>query len=183
MSRTAIQTYSGRSFDILNPGKDSICIEDIAHHLSQINRFNGATNIPYNVCEHSVNVSLLVSDEFKLEALLHDASEAYIGDCCTPLKQSVNMDGYRDLEESIQKCCEYTFGVMSTEESHAEVKKADTVMLKVEAMWLLRHPLIKEWSQWIDSIEIPETTPTIIGWEPSFSKMMFLKTFNELTKK
>jgi uncharacterized protein len=183
MSRTAIQTYSGLSFDILNPVSGSICIEDIAHSLSQINRFNGHTRVSYSVAEHSVHTASLVREEFKLEALLHDASESILTDIPSPLKGMQCMAGYRDLEKNIQKRCEYTFGVISTEESHAEIKKADIIMLKVEAMRLLRQPLIPSWSQWIEDIELPETVPEIIGWHPAFAESKFLELFNSLYTK
>lgn len=86
MSKTWMETNSGRRLDLLNPDPDQIEIDDIAHHLGILPRFNGATRFPYSVAQHSLYVSMLVPDHLKLPALLHDAHEAYIGDLSTPLK-------------------------------------------------------------------------------------------------
>ncbi|MEM4379972.1 MAG: hypothetical protein QXL01_04720, partial [Thermoplasmatales archaeon] len=82
-----IETYSGKKFDYL--AQSELDIEDIAHALSNLCRFNGHTRVFYSVAEHSVNVSSMVPPELKIAALLHDAAEAYIGDVPSPLKQLI----------------------------------------------------------------------------------------------
>lgn len=180
--KTQLQTYTGNVFDIAEPCVEDVEIKDIAHALSQINRFTGHTNIPYSVAEHSVRVSKLVPDEYALEALLHDASEAYIADMATPVKRTVNMEGYLQLEKSIQTVCEIAFGVVSTAESHIIIKEADMIMLKVEALTFLKLPLIGAWRQYIEDIEIPKGFNEYPhGWSPKTAEKAFMARFVELT--
>ncbi len=81
-----IQTLSGKHFNYLDIQQDAIEIEDIATALSHICRFAGHLPEFYSVGQHSVLSSLLVPQEFALEALLHDAAEAYLQDIPAPLK-------------------------------------------------------------------------------------------------
>lgn len=97
----SIATYSGKVFDIENLTEDMICIEDIAHALSNTARFGGHTDVLYSVAQHSVEVSLMVNKEHQLAALLHDASEAYIGDMPSPLKSL--LPEFKEMEDKIMK--------------------------------------------------------------------------------
>ena len=97
---------SGIIFDLLNPQEEDIDINDIAHNLSQICRWNGSTRTFYSVAEHSVKVYELyasrasMGNEFSrkgaLACLLHDAEEAYWGDIVQPIK-----DIYPKIEERL----------------------------------------------------------------------------------
>ncbi len=83
------QTYTGKAFDYFNPQPEQICIEDIAHSLSMICRFNGHCARFYSVAEHSLLVSKCAQadgPEHAMFGLLHDAAEAYIGDINPVLK-------------------------------------------------------------------------------------------------
>lgn len=91
---------SGKLVDPLKPDPDLIELADIAHSLSQINRFNGHTRFPYSVAQHSLLVCDLVEDPGKLEALMHDAVETYVQDIVIPLKVVDKMSGYREIEDS-----------------------------------------------------------------------------------
>jgi len=82
-----LSTRSGQRVQLLQPQPDSIDIGDIALGLSRQYRFNGHTTTPYTVAQHSVVVSYLVPAEHALQALLHDAAEAYIGDLPSPVKK------------------------------------------------------------------------------------------------
>mgnify|MGYP001611500127 CR=1 FL=1 len=106
-----ILTFSGKKFTPLNPQIEDICIEDIAHHLSNICRFTGATRSFYSVAQHSIMVAEMIgmmnySDKMKLQlqqfALLHDASEAYLCDIARPLKYSGLFDEYLIIEKKLQ---------------------------------------------------------------------------------
>jgi hypothetical protein len=93
-----IMTHSGRRVDLLTPKAVQISIEDVAHGLSMLCRFTGQIDRFYSVAEHS----LILSQQFRepavaMCALLHDASEAYIGDVSTPLKQVLG-DVYKSIE-------------------------------------------------------------------------------------
>jgi hypothetical protein len=113
-----LQTHSGKRIDLINPTPEMVDIEDIAHALSMICRFNGHCRDFYSVAEHSVMAEALGSQmmmrqeaersskklsvlpkptsEFvqkSLELLLHDAAEAYIGDFTAPLKHGLDSIG------------------------------------------------------------------------------------------
>lgn len=86
-----IPTFTGKGFDPFNPDPDLIDIVDIAHQLAGQTRWNGATNWSgtrnaLTIAEHSVRVAIECPDEFKLDGLLHDAAEAYLGDWPRPYK-------------------------------------------------------------------------------------------------
>lgn len=123
-----IHTFSGIAFDLLNPKPEMILIEDIAHSLSLINRYNGAALFPYSVAQHSLYVASLLSEELRLHGLLHDAAEAYIGDMVSPLK--IIMSQYKLIEAKISKVVADMFGLVYPEPW--EVKKADLAMLSAE---------------------------------------------------
>lgn len=84
-----ILTRSGRKFDLANPTADMVDPTDIAHSLSMQCRFNGHTRHFYSVAQHCVLVADLVPAEHQLAALLHDATEAYVGDLVRPLKEGM----------------------------------------------------------------------------------------------
>jgi hypothetical protein len=79
-------SFTGRKIDLIEPTPEMICIDDIAHALSNICRFGGHTRQFYSVAQHSVLVCAVVPDHLKQVALLHDAAEAYTGDIIKPLK-------------------------------------------------------------------------------------------------
>ncbi len=90
-SDTFIATITNKRIYPFSLDKSEIDIEDIAHALARICRFNGHLRYHYSVAEHSVNVAEELklrgaSKELRLFGLLHDASEAYIADIPRPLK-------------------------------------------------------------------------------------------------
>ncbi|MEM6340645.1 MAG: HD domain-containing protein, partial [Pseudomonadota bacterium] len=100
---------SGRRLDLLDPTPVDIEIEDIAHGLAFVARWNGQTKgeYAYSVAEHSLLVENLfnriVSDaaaKWRLAALLHDAPEYVIGDMISPVKAAVG-PGYGELDERL----------------------------------------------------------------------------------
>lgn len=135
-----IVTHSGKQFDFHNPTPDMVCIEDIAHALSMSCRFGGHTQYHYSVAQHSMNVALLVPQEHKLVALLHDATEAYIGDMVSPLK--VLMPEFKKKEQQIWEVIAEKFGVPV--EMDPIIKWADLQMLRVEREFLV--PKSEEWT-------------------------------------
>ncbi len=127
-----IATYTGKLIDVLNFKITDVDVVDIAHHLSLINRFNGASAFPISVAQHSVYVSRLACcEEHALQGLFHDAAEAYIGDITKNFKQSDMMMGFRELEDSIFEEIAHYFGFQY--EFQGCVKKADEIMLCFEA--------------------------------------------------
>lgn len=78
---------SGRKILLSAPSIDAIDLADIAHSLNNICRFNGHVSTRYTVLQHSIAACKLSDEEHKVEALLHDAAEAYIGDIIVPVKE------------------------------------------------------------------------------------------------
>lgn len=100
-----ILTSTGKRCDLFEPDADMIDPRDISHALAHLCRFNGHTREFYSVAQHSCIVAELVPEEHKLAALLHDATEAYLGDMTRSLKQW--MPDYRGFEDVIwMRVCE-----------------------------------------------------------------------------
>lgn len=128
-----IQTYTGKKFHFLSPSQDEICIEDIAHALSNLCRFGGHTRQFYSVAEHSRYVSMVVPPEYALEGLLHDATEAYLVDIPKPIKGFLG--NYEEMEQNIYLAIAEKFGL--AKELPQAVKDADVRMLFTEKQQLL----------------------------------------------
>lgn len=127
---STILTRHGHSFDFSQPDPDAVCIEDIAHALSRLCRYTGHTPEHYCVAQHCVLASMLIPqcDDLPLIALLHDASEAYLGDVSAPLKTL--LPDYRRIEENIQALILERFGLRSS--IPEEVHEVDRQLLAYE---------------------------------------------------
>jgi len=134
---------SGRRLDLLDPTPIDIEIEDIAHGLAFVARWNGQTfgDWPYSVAEHSLLVEAIFArlepklpTKWRLAALLHDAPEYVIGDMISPVKAAVG-PGYGALDERLAAAIHIRFGLPA--EVPAAVKKrikaADRVSAWMEA--------------------------------------------------
>ncbi|KAF6692720.1 phosphohydrolase [Pseudomonas sp. EKM23D] len=134
---TWILTQSGQQFDLLCPTAPMIRPVDIAHALSRLCRFNGHTRTHYSVAQHSMIVASLVPAEHQLAALLHDATDAYIGDMTRPLKAV--MPEYQVIERQIWLAVCERFSIQP--DLPACVKQADMVALATERRDLMpEHP-------------------------------------------
>jgi len=129
-----IHTYSGIAFDLRDPKPAMVRLNDIVHSLSLMNRFNGAALFPYSVAQHSLHVAELLPPELRLEGLLHDAAEAYIGDMVSPLKQV--MPEYKAIEGRISAVVAEVFELAYPEPRL--VKQADLAVLAAEREQVLR---------------------------------------------
>jgi len=123
-----IRTITGRYVHILQPDPEMFEIEDIAHALAHQCRFAGHVRKFYSVAQHSVLMVRLVKDELKLQALLHDASEAYLLDMPKPYKEQLrDYQGYESLfMKRIAERFQFTFPLSP------EVKACDDFMLRWE---------------------------------------------------
>ncbi len=110
---------SGRRLDLLHPAPLDIEIEDIAHGIARVARWNGQTigDHPYSVAEHSMLVELILrrlkpkaGPAERLAALLHDAPEYVIGDMISPFKAAIGLD-YKDFEHRLQVAVHIRFGL------------------------------------------------------------------------
>lgn len=81
-----MKTYTGRYVDVVNTDPSTLDVADVAWGLGRIIRFNSQISHDYTVAHHCLTMSHLVPEEYALEALLHDAAEAYIGDIIWPVK-------------------------------------------------------------------------------------------------
>ncbi|WP_417718649.1 hypothetical protein [Salipiger sp.] len=134
---------SGRRLDLLDPTPVDIEIEDIAHGLAFVARWNGQTHgdYPYSVAEHSLLVETLfarlcpqASPADRLTALLHDAPEYVIGDMISPVKAAVG-PGYGELDKRLSAAIHIRFGLPAATPAKLKkmIKKADTVSAFMEA--------------------------------------------------
>jgi 5'-deoxynucleotidase YfbR-like HD superfamily hydrolase len=110
---------SGRRLDLLDPSPMDIEIEDIAHGLARVARWNGQTTGEhgFSVAQHSVVVEEIcahiqpdLDPRWRLAALLHDASEYVIGDMISPFKAALGYD-YKLFEERLETAIHIRFGL------------------------------------------------------------------------
>lgn len=127
-TENSIRTFSNKVFDLQLLDPNSICIEDIAHGLSHTPRFGGQLDRFLSVAQHCCLVAASVADEYKMAALLHDASEAYLGDMPSPFKKL--MPDFVLHENRIMHVIAEKYGFEFP--LHKEVKAADAKMLGVE---------------------------------------------------
>ena len=134
---------SGRRLDLLDPTPVDIEIEDIAHGLAFVARWNGQTEgeYAYSVAEHSLLVELLFGRlqpnapaRWRLAALLHDAPEYVIGDMISPVKAAVG-PGYEALDDRLTTAIHLRFGLPAKvpQQVKRQIKKADKISAWLEA--------------------------------------------------
>lgn len=169
---TWITTHSGLHFDYQNPIANAICIEDIAKGLSHECRFTGQLDRFYSVAQHSVECSYIVPDQFKLEALLHDAVEAYCKDIPSPLKKL--LPDYQKIENYVDLIIRQKFNlpiVMS-----AEVKRSDLILLATE-----HRDIANDGKEWPMLRNVPLLNKRIDPLPSNVAYNRFLNRFIELT--
>lgn len=179
-----MQTYTGGKFYVLEPEKTDFNVQDIAHALSNICRFGGHTRKFYSVAQHSVMVSSIVKSLGgtpleQLWALMHDATEAYMGDVPTPLKGT--LEGYREREDALMLIIADRLSVPAHGEASllpAKVKKADRIALVTEARQLTRDT--SEWGP--DYHSIPSHDVKIRCWGPKVAEATFLYRYRALVQ-
>lgn len=173
-------TYTGIKFSPLKPTPEMVSIYDIAHALSQIARWGGHLQCYFSVAQHCCKVSDMCDEESdKRIGLLHDATEAYIGDMIRPLKYLKQMHGvYKKIERRIDGVIAEAFGLESIEKTKA-VKIGDVVQLSLENIYLKLKP-----SGWaFETLErYPQftNTPPLVPWTPEVAEVEFLKRFIKL---
>jgi len=137
---------SGRRLDLIDPSPLDVEIEDIAHGLARVARWNGQTtgDHAFSVAQHSLLVTDLAQafapdwDHTKLlAALLHDAPEYVIGDMISPFKAALGVD-YRAFEDRLEAAIHLRFGIPVTTPKHVArtIKRADRVSAYLEAIEL-----------------------------------------------
>ena len=134
---------SGRRLDLLAPSPDDIAIEDIAHGLARVARWNGQTHgaHAFSVAEHAILVEEIAialqpgwENRWRLAALLHDAPEYVIGNLISPFKAAIGFD-YKVFENRLLEAIHLRFGLparLPTEIATA-IKQADRIAAYYEA--------------------------------------------------
>lgn len=160
-TENSIRTFTGKVFDLKILDPESICIEDIAHALAQTARFAGHLKRFYSVAQHSVLMAENVSEDFKLEALLHDASEAYLGDMPSPFKRM--MPEYKQHEIRLMKVIAGKYNIPFPLSGH--VKYWDKQILQIE------------WDCFVEC----NSNYIIHPWSIDDAEQRFLEMYKELT--
>lgn len=170
-----ITTISGRKFHFSPVDPEEIFIEDIAHGLAHVCRWGGHVEEFYSVAQHSVIMSKLTDAKFALVALMHDASESYIGDIVRPLKRMIPQYGV--MEEQIMLAISVRFGFEWP--MPEEVKVLDNAMITQEHNTLRG---AQDRRVWDPTETYGYNIPDINPWSPNLAKKQFLKRFRELTE-
>lgn len=177
-----IVTFTGRRWFVRSPHPADVCIEDIAHALAHLCRFGGHCCRFYSVAEHSLRVmrALEASESdprLLLFALLHDASEAYLGDVVRPLKYS--LPDYRSIERATEAVIFAALldGQTPTSAEWETVKHFDDVLLMTEKRDLLAAESHK-WS--IEAEPLASRISPSIGDDPRLIAADFRFQFSRL---
>lgn len=177
------QLQSGELWNLMDPDPDDVNIEDIAHALAHICRFNGHTRQFYSVAEHSVRVAAHLAPDWSLQVggLLHDASEAYLGDVIRPLKPLCI--GYAELEDKTIAVIMEGLGLARlVNMGHPAIKEADTVLLATEARDLM---FAGAWNRAAPDLYTPNffakaLPEPIVPWSSEEARRRFLDAYHYL---
>ena len=181
-SKNAMQTFTGKMFDVFDPDPNQIDIFDIAHHLSLMTRFNGACKWFYSIAQHSINCSQRAADyhyprpseeKLALALLMHDAAEAYVGDIVRPIKRKIT--DFSVVENGVMDAINTRFDLPPVAEIRgykAAIKEVDNRMLVTEKLQLM-DPNVR-WA--IEDIFEPYDLELEL-WQPRAAEMLFLSHF------
>ena len=175
---STIKVSSGHYVDIQSPEPDMIDIQSIASALSKICRFGGHCPLFYSVAEHCIHAAgFAYTDGHPLEVvaavLLHDATEAYLGDMVKPLKQL--LPEYSKLEGKMELAVSDHFRI-DFRKHRDVIKHYDRLMLKAEK--------IAQWpednSQWEGWLEIEARPVQFKYYMPEQARIAFLEIARSL---
>jgi hypothetical protein len=178
-----IVTGTGMVIDLQLPKLCDITIYDIANSISKIPRFNGRSRHFYSVAQHSVMVGRMVKEyckerdqDYSVEALLHDAHEAYVHDVATPIKDELGR-AYGRLEDRFRCAVGAKFGLMDGPEIASLIKRFDQEAAELE----------------YQSLFLENDTPLVarmvglgmyVGhckWTHGFAYKQFMETYKDFT--
>lgn len=176
-----IGTFYGKTIDYKNPTADQIDIRDIAHNLSQENRFLGKTKKPYSVAQHCVLGSVILEEmgtpELALMFLLHDAAEAYLKDIPTPLKKLLGST-YLSIEYAFQRVIYDKFNLNHFEVDHEDIKRIDLAMLATEKEQLIGDDGVG----WEQLKGVASANIHVFPWPHDVAEKQYLEQFKKLMK-
>lgn len=182
---------SGRRLDLLDPSPLDIEIEDIAHGLSRVARWNGQTfgAHAFSVAQHSLFVEALMGVVMRdatraerLAALLHDAPEYVVGDMISPFKAVIGGD-YKALERRLLSAVHIRFGLPAESDPLviSKIKEADGIAAYHEAVTLAgfaQEEALKIFGR--PSVEAPKALDHLEPLAPDLAKAAFLNRFGDL---
>jgi uncharacterized protein len=167
-----IMLASGTWFDFLDPENSEFTIQDIAQGLGNICRYSGQCSRFYSVAEHSLHVSEATLTN-KLEGLMHDAAEAFLGDITRPLKQL--LPDYKKIEKTVERAIFRRFGLNYS--ALATLKKIDLSVLAAEQEQMMPRGT----DYWSAESGIPPANIRVRFLSPSAATAAFLQRYQELT--
>ena len=190
MKRAWQRMLSGRRLEILNPSPLDIEIEDIAHGLSFLARWNGQTigDYPFSVAQHSLLVENIFSRQFpkmdnhsKMFALLHDSAEYVISDMISPLKAHLGK-AYEALDEKLTMAICIRFNIPTTKIKiiKRQVKIADKMAAWLEAIQLAGFSKQEADSLFGKQVGVESFEDYLSPDTPFFVRKKFVNRFNEL---
>lgn len=179
-----VQTRNGHAFDPKLTKISFVEIDDIAHALSNLCRYSGHCRRFYSVAEHSVLVSRIVAEmwpgdeEARWAGLLHDATEAYVGDITTPLK--ILLPGFIEIEDTLTLQIAKKFKVKWNKRTVDRVKIADLTALSTEARLLFEN--VEHWDMIKNYRPLNKLLNKKFPVTPEVAKRMFLNEFKKLKR-
>jgi hypothetical protein len=181
---------SGRRLDLLDPSPLDIELEDIAHGLARVARWNGQTSgdSAFSVAQHSLLVDDIaaalkpgLATQERLCVVLHDAAEYVIGDLITPFKTAIGAD-YKVLENRLMTAIRVRFGLPAQESARLRqlIKRADRIAAFLEATQLAGFAPSEArrlfgHTKRFDSI-------SLVPWAPGKAKRQFLERCQNLAR-
>lgn len=187
---------SGRRLDLLNPSPQDVEIEDIAHGLARVARWNGQTVGPhaFSVAQHAMIVEDITAalnpawpNTFRLMSLLHDAPEYVVGDLISPFKAAIGFD-YKAFELRLLEAIHTRFGLppQAPDEIAAAIKQADRIAAYFEATGLAGFSQV-EAARYFDepaglAPELVQRLSCLAGCPTSQAQEQFLARFLTLSR-
>jgi uncharacterized protein len=175
-----LQTVSGRFVNPFDPDPEQLDIQDIARALANTCRFGGHCRSFYSVAQHSVIVSELVEQrggdtEDVFAALMHDASEAYLGDMPHPVKHRSELgQAFKQAEDHLEEAIRARFKIKP---DVPEIKRADRALLATE-----RRAFSTEDWHWPELDGIEPLDLQLTAWAPDEAAANFKARYEELNK-
>lgn len=178
-----IRTASGRKLYPFSPREEDISVEDITIGLSHTCRYGGQTPRYYSVAEHCVRVCEVLdrfaSGSFLFEGLLHDASEAYLGDIQRPIKKW--LDEYKEVERIVTSEVERKLGLESSEQATSIVHWADNLVMHAEFVSFFGEETHVEDFGTFPSDRVKALAGEWeLGWSPEKARSEFMDHFERL---
>ncbi|MEO0329480.1 MAG: HD family hydrolase [Pseudomonadota bacterium] len=191
-SRVWQRMLSGRRLDLIEPSPLDVEIEDIAHGLARVARWNGQTtgDHAFSVAQHSVIVLQIfrkqqpnASAREALTALIHDGPEYVIGDMISPFK-TVLGDDYKAVEARLQEAIHvrYELEPVTSERLKTQIKRADTISAYFEATELAGFSLEEATKFFGRPRGFTPEMFDLIPWPAGKAQEQFLTVFYEIEK-